>query len=41
MSEEIETTVKASKALAAAGLTKNMVWGHASVRDAQGRGVFG
>jgi L-ribulose-5-phosphate 4-epimerase len=39
MSEEIETTVKASKALAAAGLT-DMVWGHASVRDAGGRGVW-
>jgi L-ribulose-5-phosphate 4-epimerase len=39
MSEEIETTVKASRALAAAGLT-DMVWGHASVRDAEGRGVW-
>jgi L-ribulose-5-phosphate 4-epimerase len=39
MSEEIETTVKASKALAAAGLT-DMVWGHASVRDAEGRGIW-
>jgi L-ribulose-5-phosphate 4-epimerase len=39
MSEEIETTVKASKALAAAGLT-DMVWGHASVRDAERRGVW-
>jgi L-ribulose-5-phosphate 4-epimerase len=39
MSEEIDTTVRASKALAAAGLT-DMVWGHASVRDAEGRGVW-
>ena len=39
MSSEIDITVKASRALAAAGLT-DMVWGHASVRDTEGRGVW-
>ncbi|MEU1304676.1 MULTISPECIES: class II aldolase/adducin family protein [Streptomyces] len=39
MKEEIEETVRASRALAAAGLT-DMVWGHAAVRDANNDGVW-
>lgn len=39
MSIEIDEVVRASGALAAAGLT-DMVWGHAAVRDADGRGVW-
>ncbi|MFF7251346.1 class II aldolase/adducin family protein [Embleya sp. NPDC008237] len=35
----IDETVRASRALAAAGLT-DMVWGHAGVRDDAGRGVW-
>jgi L-fuculose-phosphate aldolase len=36
---EIEEVVRASGALAAAGLS-DMVWGHAAVRDPDGRGVW-
>lgn len=39
MSIEIDEVVRASGALAAAGLT-DMVWGHAAVRDSEGRGVW-
>jgi L-ribulose-5-phosphate 4-epimerase len=39
MDEAIEATVKASRALAAAGLS-DMVWGHAGVRDPDDRGVW-
>ncbi|MGW1712845.1 class II aldolase/adducin family protein [Streptomyces sp. NPDC002156] len=39
MKEEIDETVRASRALAAAGLT-DMVWGHAAVRDPDGDGVW-
>ncbi|MEV0476997.1 class II aldolase/adducin family protein [Streptomyces prunicolor] len=39
MKEEIEDTVRASRALAAAGLT-DMVWGHAAVRAQDGDGVW-
>jgi L-ribulose-5-phosphate 4-epimerase len=39
MNDPIDTVVKASVALAAAGLS-DMVWGHAAVRDPQGRGVW-
>ncbi|MDK0524209.1 class II aldolase/adducin family protein [Streptomyces sp. ML-6] len=39
MKEEIEHTVRAGRALAAAGLT-DMVWGHAAVRDHDGHGVW-
>ncbi|WP_043453916.1 class II aldolase/adducin family protein [Streptomyces fulvoviolaceus] len=39
MKEEIEETVAASRALAAAGLS-DMVWGHASLRDSDGCGVW-
>ncbi|MEU8798567.1 class II aldolase/adducin family protein [Spirillospora sp. NPDC048819] len=39
MKDTIETTVEASRALAAAGLT-DMVWGHAAIRDPDGRGVW-
>jgi len=39
MNELIDLTVKASHALAAAGLS-DMVWGHASVRDTDHRGVW-
>ncbi|WP_433236647.1 class II aldolase/adducin family protein [Actinomadura nitritigenes] len=35
----IGTVVRAGRALAAAGLT-DMVWGHAAVRDPEGRGVW-
>lgn len=35
----IEEVVRASRALAAAGLT-DMVWGHAAIRDPDGRGVW-
>ncbi|WP_246126916.1 class II aldolase/adducin family protein [Embleya hyalina] len=36
---EIDETVRASRALAAAGLS-DMVWGHAAVRDGADRGVW-
>jgi ribulose-5-phosphate 4-epimerase/fuculose-1-phosphate aldolase len=36
---EIDEVVRASRALAAAGLT-DMVWGHAAIRDPDGRGVW-
>ncbi|MFJ6895138.1 class II aldolase/adducin family protein [Streptomyces hokutonensis] len=39
MKDEIEDTVRASRALAAAGLT-DMVWGHAAVRDQDSDGVW-
>ncbi|MFJ9889443.1 class II aldolase/adducin family protein [Streptomyces sp. NPDC091287] len=39
MKEETEQVVGASQALAAAGLS-DMVWGHAAVRDREGRGVW-
>ena len=39
MTTPIDETVMASRALAAAGLT-DMVWGHASIRDPDGRGVW-
>jgi ribulose-5-phosphate 4-epimerase/fuculose-1-phosphate aldolase len=39
MRELIETTVRASHVLAAAGLT-DMVWGHAAIRDPRDRGVW-
>jgi len=39
MSTPIDTVVNASAALASAGLS-DMVWGHASVRDPDGRGVW-
>ncbi|MEB3980074.1 class II aldolase/adducin family protein [Mycobacterium sp. 663a-19] len=39
MDDPIEEVVAASGALAAAGLT-DMVWGHASIRDPDGRGVW-
>ncbi|MFD4603030.1 class II aldolase/adducin family protein [Streptomyces sp. NPDC058464] len=39
MKEEIDDTVRASRALAAAGLT-DMVWGHAAVRDPDSNGVW-
>ncbi|MFD7479733.1 class II aldolase/adducin family protein [Streptomyces sp. NPDC059837] len=39
MKEEIDETVRASRALAAAGLT-DMVWGHAAVRDPDADGVW-
>jgi ribulose-5-phosphate 4-epimerase/fuculose-1-phosphate aldolase len=39
MDDPIDTVVKASAALAAAGLS-DMVWGHASVRDPDSRGVW-
>jgi ribulose-5-phosphate 4-epimerase/fuculose-1-phosphate aldolase len=39
MPDSIEATVRASRALAAAGLT-DLVWGHAAVRDPGGRGVW-
>ncbi|POM23173.1 Decarboxylase NovR [Actinomadura rubteroloni] len=39
MKETIEATVRASRALAVAGLT-DMVWGHAALRDPDGRGVW-
>lgn len=40
MSESpLETAVRANRALGAAGLS-DMVWGHASVRDPDGRGVW-
>jgi L-ribulose-5-phosphate 4-epimerase len=35
----IEEVVQASRALAAAGLS-DMVWGHAAIRDPEGRGVW-
>src|SRR5215468_7427835 len=35
----IEEVVRASRALAAAGLS-DMVWGHAAIRDSDGRGVW-
>jgi ribulose-5-phosphate 4-epimerase/fuculose-1-phosphate aldolase len=35
----IEEVVRASRALAAAGLS-DMVWGHAAIRDPEGRGVW-
>jgi|SRR5579859_2193535 len=35
----VQSVVQASRALAAAGLT-DMVWGHAAVRDPDGRGVW-
>ena len=35
----IEDVVRASRALAAAGLS-DMVWGHAAIRDPEGRGVW-
>lgn len=35
----LETAVRANRALGAAGLS-DMVWGHASVRDPDGRGVW-
>jgi len=37
--EIIELTVRASRVLAAAGLT-DMVWGHAAIRDPDSRGVW-
>ncbi|MFC3577506.1 class II aldolase/adducin family protein [Streptomyces yaanensis] len=39
MKNEIDETVRASRALAAAGLT-DMVWGHAAVRDPDSDGVW-
>jgi ribulose-5-phosphate 4-epimerase/fuculose-1-phosphate aldolase len=39
MEDPIKEVVAASHAMAAAGLT-DMVWGHASVRDPDGRGVW-
>ncbi|WP_228540218.1 class II aldolase/adducin family protein [Nocardia sp. XZ_19_385] len=39
MRPELVSVVQASRALAAAGLG-DMVWGHASVRDTDGRGVW-
>ncbi|WP_413810776.1 class II aldolase/adducin family protein [Streptomyces sp. OE57] len=39
MKEEIDDTVRASRALAAAGLT-DMVWGHAAIRDPDSDGVW-
>lgn len=39
MTDPVGTVVKASAALATAGLG-DLVWGHAAVRDAQGRGVW-
>jgi L-fuculose-phosphate aldolase len=39
MNDSVETVVAASAALATAGLS-DMVWGHASVRDPDGRGVW-
>src|SRR5262245_55332011 len=39
MSDPIKMVVKASAALATAGLS-DMVWGHASIRDPDGRGVW-
>ncbi|WP_314225302.1 class II aldolase/adducin family protein [Streptomyces zaehneri] len=39
MKEEIDETVRASRALAAAGLT-DMVWGHAALRDPDTDGVW-
>ena len=39
MSQVAEDVVRASKALAAAGLT-DMVWGHAAIRDPGGQGVW-
>lgn len=39
MNDPIETVVAASAALAAAGLS-DLVWGHASIRDPEGRGVW-
>lgn len=39
MDDPIELTVRASRALGAAGLS-DMVWGHASVRDPDHRGVW-
>jgi L-fuculose-phosphate aldolase len=39
MNDPVETVVAASAALATAGLS-DMVWGHASVRDLEGRGVW-
>ncbi|WP_040786796.1 class II aldolase/adducin family protein [Nocardia pneumoniae] len=39
MREPRQAVVQAGRALAAAGLG-DMVWGHASVRDAEGRGVW-
>jgi L-ribulose-5-phosphate 4-epimerase len=38
-SDVIEEVVHASRALAAAGLT-DMVWGHAAIRDPDGRGIW-
>lgn len=37
--DPLETAVRANRALGAAGLS-DMVWGHASVRDPDGRGVW-
>lgn len=39
MTEPVDTVVKASAALAATGLS-DLVWGHAAVRDPEGRGVW-
>ncbi|MFC9502797.1 class II aldolase/adducin family protein [Streptomyces sp. NPDC057002] len=39
MKEEIDETVRASRALAAAGLT-DMVWGHAAIRDPESDGAW-
>lgn len=39
MDDPVETVVAASAALAVAGLS-DMVWGHASIRDPAGRGVW-